>query len=270
MILVSCGIGRHDTGPPYSRIVLAAIPLRGFGSAKTRLADSLSPAGRGSSRTAVAERVTSACSGAGWSVAVVSAPADVMAWCTARRDRPYPGQAVDSMRRECRHRPRRGATRGRWCRSDLLCSHLPTSKGVAKQWQVGLTVLAPSATAAPATSSQAPDICIRLWARFVRQAVFAHGEPHPFVLIRTGLAVELDTPADLSAVRHHPREPGSTSSYPDRMSTMWLLWFGNRRHRPMGPSPAVAHTVVVADTRGRGRDNRRRIAGAAAWPRRHR
>lgn len=204
MILVLRGIGRHDTGPPYSRIVLAAIPLRGFGSAKTRLADSLSPAGRARLAAAVAERVASACSGAGWSVAVVSASADVMAWCTANAIDliPDPGGGLDAAASAAIAHA--GSDPWALVHGDLPLLSPADLEGVATRVASGTTVLAPSRDGGTNLIAGTGHFAFAYGpGSFVRHIAAAAGAA-PLVLIRTGLAVELDTPADLHAVRHHP------------------------------------------------------------------
>ncbi len=184
--------------------MLAAIPLKGFGSAKTRLGDSMPPANREQLAEAVAKRVVSACSGAGWSVAVVSRSLDVIAWCAANGIDVIadPGGGLDiAATAAVAHSGDRP-----WAlvHGDLPLLTPVDLEDVAAHVAKGATVLAPSRDGGTNLIAGTGAFSFAYGpGSFVRH-IGAASNMTRLVLIRTGLAVELDTPADLQAVRQHP------------------------------------------------------------------
>ncbi|MBI5157793.1 MAG: 2-phospho-L-lactate guanylyltransferase [Acidimicrobiia bacterium] len=183
--------------------MIAAIPLRGFDSAKTRLAEELSPGDRAAVAAAVAGRVARACLAAGWHVVVVSSAPDVIAWCDGHHlDRlADPGGGLNGAAAAGA-----AAAPGPWMviHGDLPLVAAADLEGVAEAIREGAVVLAPSrdggtnviAAASPFRFSYGPG-------SFARHLAAAAPRP-PVTLIRAGLAVELDTPADLRATLRHP------------------------------------------------------------------
>lgn len=184
--------------------MLAAIPLKGFGSAKTRLGDSMPPANRERLAAAVAERVVSACSGAGWSVAVVSRSLDVIAWCAENGIDVIadPGGGLDvAATAAVAH-----TGDGPWAlvHGDLPLLTPADLDDVAAIVAQGSTVLAPSRDGGTNLIAGTGAFAFSYGpGSFVRH-IGAASNRKPLVVIRTGLAVELDTAADLRAVRRHP------------------------------------------------------------------
>jgi 2-phospho-L-lactate/phosphoenolpyruvate guanylyltransferase len=183
--------------------VLAVIPLRGFDSAKTRLAAEMSATDRARIAAAVAARVVAACRTAGWDSLVVSSAADVILWSEALKVRvvPDPGSGLDAAATA-------GiaiAPAGPWAviHGDLPLITATDLDGIAAAAE-GAVVLAPSrdggtnlvAASGPFEFSYGPASFSRHLARVAARS--------PRVIIRVGLAVELDTPADLAAARAHP------------------------------------------------------------------
>ena len=89
--------------------------------------------------------------------------------------------------------PTPGATRGRWCTVISLCSPADL-EGVATRVASGTTVLAPSRDGGTNLIAGTGHFAFAYGpGSFVRHIAAAAGAA-PLVLIRTGLAVELDTP----------------------------------------------------------------------------
>jgi 2-phospho-L-lactate guanylyltransferase len=184
--------------------VLAVIPLRGFDSAKTRLAVEMSAGDRARIAAAVASRVVAACRTAGWQALVVSSAAAGIAWSEALRATvvPDPGSGLDA----AAHAGIAAAAGEPWAvvHGDLPLITAPDLEGIATAVADGRIVLAPSrdggtnliAAAGPFAFAYGPASFSR---HLGRAAVRA-----PRVVVRVGLAVELDTPTDLAAVRAHP------------------------------------------------------------------
>ena len=159
--------------------------------------------------------------------------------------------------------PTPGATRGRWCTVISLCSHLPTSKGCRPQvakWDDRARTVRDGGTNLIAGTGHFPR---RLWA-LVRSSGTSLPQqgPHPRVDPAPGSPSGW-TPPPISAVRHHPQEPGSTSSYPDQMGTIAVFGSGIVGTAAAWDITRRGHTVV-ADTGAEAATTAGRIAGAAA------
>jgi 2-phospho-L-lactate guanylyltransferase len=183
--------------------VLAIVPLRSFDTAKSRLDPGVGPGARRRVAAAVAERVVVACRVPGWEVVVVAPPGDVAGWCEQRGiDRiDDPGGGLDAAAAAGV-----SAAGGSWLvvHGDLPLLTPEDLDGIAESVTAGITVLAPSrdggtnliAARGPFHFAYGPG-------SFVRHLSAA--SPPARVVIRAGLAVELDTAADLAAVLRHPR-----------------------------------------------------------------
>lgn len=184
--------------------MIAAIPLRGFDSAKTRLAAEMSAGDRAEIAAAVAGRVITACHAADWTALVVSSATDVIAWSRVRGVPvvPDPGSGLDA----AAGAGIAAAAGGPWAviHGDLPLITASDLAGIPEAVAAGEVVLAPSrdggtnliAAAGPFPFAYGP-------ASFARHLGRAAGRSTR-VVIRVGLAVELDTPTDLAAVRAHP------------------------------------------------------------------
>lgn len=187
----------------YPLPVIALVPLRGFDSAKTRLESALSAGVRSRLAAAVAGRVVSACREAGWRVTVVSSAADVSTWCQQEgiERLPDPGGGLDAAALAAVA----AAGDDPWSlvHGDLPLLTAGDLAGIPGRVASGQVVLAPSrdggtnliAATGPFRFAYGPGS----FARHVARA----GRPIG-VLVRPGLAVELDTPSDLASVRLHP------------------------------------------------------------------
>jgi 2-phospho-L-lactate guanylyltransferase len=134
---------------------------------------------------------------------VVTGADDVARWCETRGVRllPDPGRGLDAAVAAGVS----GAT-GSWlvAHGDLPLITADDLEGIAQAADSGTTVLAPSrdggtnliAGTAPIRFAYGPG-------SFVRHLAAARAPR--WVLVRPGLAIELDTAADLAAVLHHPR-----------------------------------------------------------------
>ena len=184
--------------------MLAAIPLKGFGSAKTRLGDSMAPRTRARIAAAVADRVVWACSGAGWSVVVVSASPDVVSWCreAAIDVLPDPGAGLDAAATAAVTHANGRA----WVvvHGDLPLVTPADLDGIAGWVAAGSVVLAPSRDGGTNLIAGTGAFRFAYGPGSFARHVSAAATRIPVVLVRTGLAVELDTPADLLAAQRHP------------------------------------------------------------------
>lgn len=182
--------------------MIAAIPLRDFSSPKTRLATRLDPGTRGRLTAAVASRVAAACTGAGWEVLVVSSDLQVTSWC---RDRdlirlPDPGGGLDAAAASAV-----AAIVGTWAivHGDLPLLTSSDLAGVAEAVDEGATVLAPSRDGGTNLLAGSGDFPFAYGTGSFARHLARASRRSPRILMRTGLAVELDTPADLAAARRH-------------------------------------------------------------------
>lgn len=184
-------------------MVIAVLPLRGFDSAKTRLAEELSPSARAGVAAAVAERVTRACLAAGWRVVVVSAAPDVIDWCRAHDLDTVtdPGGGLNqaaSAAVAVMDEP--------WMviHGDLPLVTPADLDGVAEAIQGGSVVLAPSRDGGTNVLGATGTFPFAYGAGSYARHLAAAAWRTPLTVVRTGLAVELDTGTDLIAVLRHP------------------------------------------------------------------
>lgn len=184
-------------------MVIAVLPLRGFGSAKTRLAEELSPAERAAVAAAVAERVARACRAANWRVVVVSAAPEVSDWAHAHDLDTVadPGGGLNEAATAAVT-----ALREPWMviHGDLPLVVPADLDGIAEAIQRGSVVLAPSRDGGTNVIGATGEFPFAYGpASFPRHLASAAWRA-PLTIIRTGLAVELDTTSDLIAVLRHP------------------------------------------------------------------
>jgi 2-phospho-L-lactate guanylyltransferase len=183
--------------------VLAVVPLRSFDTAKTRLEPGLGPGARRRVAAAVAERVVLACQRPGWQVVVVAPDGDVADWC---RDRGFdriedPGGGLDAAAAAGV-----SAAPHNWLvvHGDLPLLTAEDLDGIAESAADGVTLLAPSRDGGTNLIAARGRFAFAYGpGSFVRHLSRARTPAR--VVIRTGLAVELDTAADLAAVLRHPR-----------------------------------------------------------------
>ncbi len=180
--------------------MIAAIPLRGFASAKSRLANELHPEVRARLATAIAGRVADACTAAGLRTIVVSSSPDVVAWCADHgRDLVAdPGTGLDGAAAAAI-----ATTSGPWIvvHGDLPLITAADLSGIAELVGDGSVVLAPSRDGGTNLIGASGPFPFAYGPGSFARHIAAAAHRRPVVLIRTGLAVELDTPADLAATR---------------------------------------------------------------------
>jgi 2-phospho-L-lactate/phosphoenolpyruvate guanylyltransferase len=194
------GARRHRRSPPR---VHFGIPIKGFASAKSRLAGVVDPTRRRRLATEVAHRVVDAVRRAGFDPVVVTGSNEVKQWArsigVAWLDEPD-GAGLNAASALV-------ASRGSpWC---VLHGDLPLIAptdliGVADLLESGRAVLAPSrdggtnllGASDPITFAYGPG-------SFARHLAAVSGS-RPAVLVTIGLAVELDTIADLRAAARLP------------------------------------------------------------------
>ena len=183
--------------------MIAAIPLRDFESAKSRLADELPPEHRARVAAAVAGRVAEACAGAGWKVVVVSSAPDVTEWCRARRLEilPDPGAGLDAAATAAI-----SGVAGPWMvvHGDLPLITPTDLDGIAAAARRGSVVLAPSRDGGTNLIAATGGFRFAYGPGSFARHVAAAAQRTPLIVVRTGLAVELDTPADLAATVRRP------------------------------------------------------------------
>ena len=178
--------------------MIAAIPLRDFGSAKSRLAEDLHPEVRARVAAAIAERVAAACTAAGFSVVVVTAAPDVIEWCHLRDLRVIadPGTGLDGATSAAI-----ATTTGPWLvvHGDLPLITSGDLAGIDDLVAEGRVVLAPSRDGGTNVIAASGEFRFAYGPGSFARHLAAAAHRHPLVLVRPGLAVELDTPTDLAA-----------------------------------------------------------------------
>lgn len=181
---------------------LVAVPLKPFSSAKGRLAEALDPGARAELMRETAGRVVRAATEAGALVVVVTGDPAVGAWAHDRgvevmREPPRGG--LDGAARAAAEGA--AATGVVWCivHGDLPLltpGHLITVLAAAEE---GAAVLAPSRSGGTNILASRALIDFRYGpGSFTRHLAAFAGHPTK-VLVATGTALDLDTPADLAA-----------------------------------------------------------------------
>jgi 2-phospho-L-lactate/phosphoenolpyruvate guanylyltransferase len=189
---------RGDGQKPSTVTVLAGIPVKGFDSAKGRLAGVLDPGHRARLAAEVASRVVAAARGAGFDVAVVTGSDDVRAWAAAAGipwiDEPR-GRGLDGAASVI-------AGRGSpWCviHADLPLMTSADLRRVPVLLDEGRAVLAPSRDGGTNLLAASTPIAFSYGPGSFARHLAAAASASPAVLVSPGLAVEIDTAADLTA-----------------------------------------------------------------------
>ena len=178
-------------------IPLAILPLKPFDLAKERL--DLPAALRADLAAETAAAVAAACTGAGLDLAVVTADPAVAAWGRRRGARVIddPGTGLNGAAAAGRAM---AADEGRpWLvvHGDLPLLAVGDLAGIPAALEAGITVLAPSRDGGTKLLGSSRPLGFRYGpGSFVRHLAVAAPYPH-LVVIRTGIAVEIDTVADL-------------------------------------------------------------------------
>jgi 2-phospho-L-lactate/phosphoenolpyruvate guanylyltransferase len=195
---------RSDARQSFDVTILAGIPVKGFATAKGRLSSVMDSDRRARLAAAIASRAIDAARDAGFDVVVVTGSDDVRAWArdagTPCIDEPFGGGLDAAAAAITDH----GSP---WCviHADLPLLSPSDLMEVAPLLDAGRAVLAPSrdggtnlfAAAIPIRFSYGPGS----FARHLAAAAAAS----PVVLVSPGLAVEIDTAADLLAASHLDR-----------------------------------------------------------------
>ncbi|MCJ7725061.1 MAG: 2-phospho-L-lactate guanylyltransferase [Acidimicrobiia bacterium] len=181
---------------------LVAVPIKAFSSAKGRLADALEPGARADLMRETAGRVIRAATEAGALAVVVAGDAAVAAWAHGAGIEVMmepPGGGLDGAARAAAEGAVAAGTA--WCivHGDLPLlkpGHLATVLAAAED---GTAVLAPSRTGGTNIISARTLIDFRYGpGSFARHLAAFAGQPRK-VVVATGTALDLDTPADLIA-----------------------------------------------------------------------
>ncbi len=182
--------------------MLAVVPLRGFESAKSRLDAAVPPGSRPRIAAAIAGRVVAACREADWSVLVVAAAPEVVRWCRdlSLESIPDPGGGLDAAATAGI-----ATTGGAWAliHGDLPLVTAADLDGIASA-SSRATILAPSRDGGTNLIAGRGEFRFAFGPGSFARHIATAADRLPEVLIRPGLAIELDTPADLAAVIRHP------------------------------------------------------------------
>lgn len=183
--------------------MLVVVPLRGFADAKSRL-DPIPPARRAALARAVADHVITTVRAAGVEVAVVTGSDEVAAWCADRRVARVadPGGGLNAAAAT----GVAAAGSGAW---GVLHGDLPLLTGhdvaaAVAAGSAGSTVLTPSRDGGTNLIVGTGTFPFRYGPGSFARHLAAAADRAPLVLVTVGLAVEIDTPADLTAAAAHP------------------------------------------------------------------
>lgn len=183
--------------------VLVAIPVKGFDIAKRRLASVLDRDRRALLAAEAASRVVAAARGAGFDVTVVTGSDDVRAWASAAGipwiDEPE-GRGLDGAAEFI-------AARGSpWCviHADLPLLTSADLRDVPSLIGEGRAVLAPSRDGGTNLLAAPTPIAFSYGPGSFARHLAAAASASPAVLVSPGLAVEIDTAADLLAAARLP------------------------------------------------------------------
>ena len=195
-----------DTNSPSP--VLGIVPVKGFAAAKERLASRLDGRRRAALAAALAARVTSAWATAGHPLLVVAGNEEVAAWARARDLEVIPEPSGGGLNGSAHAGVDVAqARRLPWCvlHADLPLFSAADAAAVAAAAGPDRIVLAPSrdggtnliAGSTPFEFAYGPgSFRSHLWSARHRRRV---------VVVSTGTAVDIDTPADLEAAAAHRR-----------------------------------------------------------------
>ncbi len=178
--------------------ILWAVPLKSFDRGKARLAGMMNAADRSRLTRMTAERVIGACRAAGGDVVVITADADVMEWAADIGVEPAPEPAGRGLDGAAEEAARIAGVRG--LSYAIVHADLPL---------LDVEDLA-AVTAAPRRAALAPShdggtslllapepIRFGYGPGSFRRHMAAAAHLDPAIVVRTGLAVDLDTPDDL-------------------------------------------------------------------------
>lgn len=183
--------------------MLVVVPLRGFRDAKTRL-DSLDAGRRQALARTVATHVVTTCRAAGFEVLVVTGAGEVTAWCSdlAIRVVADPGRGLDA----AAGAGIAAAGAGLWAvvHGDLPLLAATDLAAAAAHAGTGATVLAPSRDGGTNLIAASGGFPFRYGPGSFARHLSAVADRSPRVIVTVGLAVEIDTPADLAAAAAHP------------------------------------------------------------------
>lgn len=189
--------------PAAADPILAVIPVKGFRDAKDRLAAALDPGRRAALAEALAGRVADAWAGAGHPVLVVAGDGEVEEWGRARDLEVLPEPPAGGLNGSAGAGADEATARGMpWCivHADLPLFTTADAAVVAEAAGPDRFVLAPSRDGGTnllaGTGSFQFDYGPGSFARHLQAA---RRRPR-IVIVRTGTAVEIDTPRDLAAV----------------------------------------------------------------------
>ena len=172
--------------------------------AKTRLG-SLDAGRRQALAQAVATHVITTCRAAGFEVLVVTGAPEVSAWCEALAIPVVadPGHGLDGAAEA--GIAAAGSACGRWCTATCPCSPPPTSPMLPGVPELGPRCLAPSRDGGTNLIASTGGFPFRYGPGSFARHLGAAPDRSPQVMVTVGLAVEIDTPADLAAASAHAR-----------------------------------------------------------------
>jgi len=177
-----------------------AVTLKSFQAGKGRLAPIVDDRRRAELAAAAAERVIAACREAGGELVVVTPSADIAGWCRARRIATVPepaGGGLDgAATAAAEHAEARNAAFA------ILHADLPlldASDLAAVCNSAAPAVIAPSRNGGTSLLAASEPVEFHYGPDSFRRHLDAAKHLAPEIVIRTGLAVDLDTPSDLVA-----------------------------------------------------------------------
>jgi 2-phospho-L-lactate guanylyltransferase len=191
---------------PLGRQVVAAIPVKPFDSAKRRLSGVLSTQQRRTLSRRLAEHTATAAAGAGASPLILSADDEVTIWAT--------GLGLDVLLDEGSSLDRAAATAVGWA-TDRSSPWLVVHADLPLLGPADLTPAVERVAAGGEAIAPSSDGGTALLGSSRASFPFAYGPAsfhrhlprlvNPLVVVCTGLMLDLDEPADLTAARRHRR-----------------------------------------------------------------
>lgn len=184
--------------------IFAGIPLRGFDAAKGRLAGSISAAARNRLARETARRVVDAARGARFDVVVVTGSTQVREWAAdigvPHLDDP-PAGGLDGAAAAI------ASAGAPWCviHGDLPLIEADDLAPVAAGLGEGRAVLAPSRDGGTKLIAALEPIRFAYGPGSFARHLAAASAMRPLVIVRAGLAVEIDTHADLVEASRLPK-----------------------------------------------------------------
>jgi 2-phospho-L-lactate guanylyltransferase len=183
---------------------LALIPLKGWAEGKQRLAGALPDDLRHRLAVATAEMVVTALEESGFAVAAVTADPAVTAWAEQHGIGTIPdvGEGLDRAAADAVA----GAAGRPWCvmHGDLPLVTASDTDALMGALREGEVAIAPSRDGGTNAIAASGDFAFRFGPGSFHRHLASAGRPVR-VLVSVGLAVEVDTPADLAAAASLPR-----------------------------------------------------------------